>query len=74
MPCSRNYLSNTHLVIPHTQCSTGCILLTWDKHSRAKTLAKDITIAKNLIYQVNATSLIIPAGIFNSIPTALLLF
>ena len=47
------------------------ILLTWDIHSKAKTLAKDITIANNLIYEVNGTSVIIHEGICNLIPTAL---
>ena len=36
---------------------------TLDKQSKAKTLVKDIIIADNLIYQVNGTSVIIPAGI-----------
>ena len=51
-----------------------CILFTWDKHSKTKTLAKDRTIANKLIYQVNSTSVIIPAAICNSIHTALLPF
>ena len=39
------------------------IEMTLDKQSEAKTSVKDITIANNLIYQVNGASVIIPAGI-----------